>query len=187
MPGNASNALLFLLDTLFMLYVIVLLVRVLLQLTHAPFHNPISQLVWRVTARPVAILAMGIPRWRNIDIPAVVLAILLCLLNIELGLLLTPGSAGIPILAAVGFAVLKLVRLLCNLYFFTILVEALMSWLSSARYSPAAAILTTLNAPLLRPVRRRLPSIAGLDLSPLVVLIALQVVIVLLQPPLWLP
>lgn len=187
MSGNLLNALLFLVDTVIALYVIVLLVRILLQLGHAPFHNPISQFVWRITARPVRLLAMGIPRWRNLDIPAVVLAILLCLANIEIALWLTPGNRGIPIVAAFGFAVIKVVRLACNLYFFTILVEVLMSWLSPARHSPATAILTTLNAPLLQPIRKRMPPIAGLDLSPLVALIGLQVVLLLLQLPLWLP
>lgn len=184
MYSNVNQVLLFLIDTVFTLYAIVLLVRVLLQVTHAPFHNPVSQFVWRTTARPVAWLAMGIPRWRNVDIPAITLIILLCFINIELDLFLLPTVVSIQPLLVIGFAILKALTLLCDLYFFTILVQALLSWLSPGQYSPASAILWTLNEPLLKPVRKYIPSIGGLDLSPLVILIALQVVSLLIQLPL---
>lgn len=184
MSSNVNHVLLFLVDTLCTLYAMVLLVRVLLQVTHAPFHNPVSQFVWRITARPVAWLSMGIPRWRNVDIPAITLAILLCFINLELDIFLQSLDLGSQPARVAGYAVLKTFILLCDLYFFTILVDALLSWLSPSQYSPATAVLRTLNEPLLKPVRKRLPPIAGLDLSPLVILIGLQVVSMLIQLPL---
>lgn len=183
MYTNANNALLFLVDTVFALYIIVVLLRILLQLTHADFRNPVSQFVWRATAPPVGFLAMGIPRWRNVDVPAAVFVIILCFINIELDLLLSTLDLGPQPVLALWWAILKALVLLCNLYFFTILIQVLMSWLSPGQYSPATAILWTINEPLLRPVRNRLPLIAGLDLSPLVVIILIQVVSRLLPLP----
>lgn len=182
MYSNTNQALLFLIDTVFTLYIIVVIARVLLQLTHAQFHNPVSQFVWRVTARPVGLLAMAVPRWRNIDVPAIAFILLLSFINIELDLLLAMQAGAQPLLA-LWWAILKALILLCDLYFFTILVQALLSWLSPGQYSPATAILWTINEPLLKPVRKRLPAIGGLDLSPLVILIALQVVSLLLPLP----
>lgn len=183
MLSNANNALLFLIDILLTLYTIVVLLRVLLQATHARFDNPVSQFVWRATAQPVGWLAKGIPRWRNIDVPAIVLAVLLCFINIELQQWLAPLYGHAQPVVVLWWSVLTLLSLLCNLYFFTILIQALMSWISPGQHSPASTILWTLNEPLLAPVRKRLPPIAGLDLSPLVVLIGLQVVSRLLQLP----
>jgi len=71
----------------------------------------------------------------------------------------------------------------CNFYFFTILIQALMSWISPGQHSPATSILWTINEPLLRPVRNVVPPIAGLDLSPLVIIIGLQVISRLLPLP----
>ncbi|MES1925781.1 hypothetical protein T31B1_10658 [Salinisphaera sp. T31B1] len=183
MLGHANNALLFLVDTVFALYIVVVLLRVILQLVHADFRNPISQFVWRFTATPVGLIGRLVPRWRNLDVPALVFAIALCFINIEIDLALAaPGFGAQPAMAVV-WAVLKAGVLICNFYFFTILIQALMSWISPNQYSPATAMLFTINEPLLRPVRNILPPLGGLDLSPLVVIIGLQVISRLLPLP----
>lgn len=183
MYNNFNTALLFLLDTVFALYITIVIGRILLQATHAPFNNPICQFVHRVTTMPVSLLAKGIPRWHNIDTAAIVFAIVLCFINIELDLLLGSIHFGAIHLMALWWAILKAITLLCNLYFFTILIQALLSWLSPNQFSPATIILWTINEPLLRPVRSRMPTIGGIDLSPLVLLIGLQVVSLLLPLP----
>ncbi len=183
MYDNANNALLFLIDTVFALYIIVVLLRILLQLTHADFRNPVSQFVWQATGPPVGLLARGIPRWRNFDVPAAVFVVLLCFINIEIDLWLNALDLSAQPAMALWWAVLKALVLVCNLYFFTILIQALMSWLSPGQHSPATAVLWSINEPVLRPVRSRLPTIGGLDLSPLVVIILIQVVSRLLPLP----
>lgn len=183
MTYNANNALLFLVDTVIALYTAVVLLRVILQLVHADFRNPISQFVWQATRMPVGMAGRLIPRWRNLDVPALVFAVVLCLINIQVDLwLAAPEFGGQPLLT-LWWAVLKTGVLICNFYFFTILVQALMSWIAPNQYSPAAAMLFTVNEPLLRPVRQYMPSLGGLDLSPLVVIIGLQVVSRLLPLP----
>ncbi|MDN5862204.1 MAG: YggT family protein [Salinisphaera sp.] len=181
MVAGPANALLFLIDTLFALYIIALLLRALLQITHADFYNPVSQFIWRVTRAPVDLLTKLIPRWRNIDLAALVLVLLLCFANIELKLWLVQTAASAPL--AAWWALLKAAALLCNLFTFTILIQALASWLAPTTHSPATAVLWSVNEPLLGPVRRWVPPIGGLDISPLIVIIALQVVSRLLPLP----
>lgn len=183
MLGNPNGALLFLVDTVLSLYILVVLLRVIFQLVHVDFHNPISQFVWHTTRTPVNVMRHAIPRWRNWDLPALVFALILSYVLIQIDLALGAPGFGPQLLASVAWAILKLVTLLCNLYFFTLIVQAIMSWIAPQQYSPATAILFALNEPLLRPVRRVLPAIAGLDLSPLVVIIALQLLSRLLPLP----
>ncbi|MAA73467.1 MAG: YggT family protein [Salinisphaeraceae bacterium] len=175
MGYGTSSALMFLIDTLFALYIIVLLVRVLLQFTHANFRNPLSQFVYQVTNPPLRPLSAVIPRWRHLDIPAVLLALLLCFINIQIDGLFYPQLNTAPVLA-VALSAIKLLVMLCDLYTFSIIIQAILSWVAPGAHSPATAVLWSINEPILRPVRERMPMIGGLDISPLVVIIGLQVV-----------
>jgi len=183
MLSNTNNALLFLIDTVMSLYIIIVVLRVILQMVHADFRNPISQFVWQITRVPVNFLRKIIPRWRNVDLPAVVFALILCYILIQIDLFLVAPEFGPQLLPAIAWAVLKAAVLVCNFYFMTVLIQAIMSWISPNQHSPATALLFTINEPLLRPVRNTLPAIGGLDLSPLVVIIVLQVVSRLLPLP----
>lgn len=183
MTMNANNALLFLVDTLFTLYIIVVLLRVLLQIARADYRNPISQFVWQITEPPVGILARVIPRWRMLDIPAIVFALVLCFINIEIALALYASNVSAALGLVLFWSVLKLIVMLCNLYFFTILVQVLLSWISPGTHTPATAVLWNVNEPLLRPIRGVIPAIGGLDLSPVFVIIALQVISRILPLP----
>lgn len=181
---SLGNPLIFLVDTLFGLYVFVLILRFILQAVRADFYNPVSQFVWQVTNRPVGLLQRVIPRWRNYDIAALVLAFVLVVINISIDLLLSnvrATPAGLLI-----WSIAKLLSITLNLYFFSILIQAIMSWVNPGVPTPASAILWSINEPLLKPVRSFLPPIGGFDLSPLFVMIALQVLLRLLPlPGLW--
>jgi len=183
MGATTNNALMFLIDTVFSLYITVVLLRVLLPLVHADFRNPISQFIWRATATPVGYVSRVIPRWRNIDVPALVFALALCFVNIQIDMALVSAAFGAQPVLALLWSVLKIGVLICSFFTFTILIQTLMSWISPNQHSPATAMMFTLNEPLLRPVRSRLPALGGLDLSPLVVILALQVVSRLLPLP----
>ena len=77
--------------------------------------------------------------------------------------------------SALLYTVLKLLVMLLALYTFTLFVQAILSWVGPGTQNPAATVLWSINEPLLRPVRNIIPPIGGLDLSPLAVIIALQV------------
>lgn len=180
MTGNTGLALHFLLNTLFGLYIGVVLLRFLLQLARTDFYNPLAQAVVRLTSPLLKPLRMIIPGWRGWDLAALVLAFLLALANVAAVWALWPTGQA-PVLLPL-LALLRLAHVLLNLYTLTILVQALMSWFAPG-YNPVMAAFGAVNAPLLGPVRRLIPPLGGLDLSPLFVLIGLQVLVILLPLP----
>lgn len=176
----AESAGIFLVSTLFDLYIMAVLLRFLLQTVRADFYNPVSQFLVKLTNPPLKPLRRIIPGMFGIDMAAVVLMLLLTF--IELAIIQT--LAGMP-LAPAGLAVLaagKLLGALFSLYFFTILIQAVLSWVN-AGYNPVVGLLHAVNEPVLRPARRILPAISGIDLSPLIVLIVLKFLEILLLGP----
>jgi YggT family protein len=181
MGANANNAIFFLVTTLFDLAMWLQLLRILLQWVRADFHNPMSQLVWQATRYPTDWLRTLIPRWRRLDTAALLVLIALALLYVySVAALL---GAGMSALSALWYAVLKVLVLAVNLYTFTLFVQAILSWLGPGVNNPASNVLWSLNEPMLRPVRRFVPPVAGLDLAPLLVMLLLQVVARLIPLP----
>lgn len=172
MAANANDALFFLVKTLLNLYLGALLLRILLQWHRADFFNPISQLVWKVTQPPLAPFRNAIPKWRRLDTAALLLLYLLCYLFIQVVM----WMLGVPIgiVTSLIYALLKVLAVGVTLYTISLFAQAILSWIGPGVSNPAANVLWSLNEPLLRPVRRVIPPIAGLDLSPLVLILALQ-------------
>jgi YggT family protein len=180
MTGHVSSAFSFLVDSLFGLYIVALLLRYILQVVRADFYNPLAQFIWRVTHAPVNLVQRAVPRWKRHDFAALLLAYLASMANLWIDLALigiSPDPASLLL-----WSVLKLAWLVCNLYFFSILVQALMSWITPGAPTPANVLLWSINEPLLRPIREFLPPLGGIDLSPLVAMIALQMLMRLLPP-----
>lgn len=181
MGANANNAIFFLVTTLFDLAMWALLLRVLLQWVRADFYNPMSQLVWQTTRYPADWLRRIVPRWRNLDTSALLVLVVLATLYVwSVAALL---GFGIGAASTLWFALLKLVVLTVNLYTFTLFIQAILSWLGPGVNNPASNVLWSLNEPILRPVRRIIPPMAGLDLAPLAVMLLLQVVSRLIPLP----
>jgi YggT family protein len=170
--ANGANALLYLVSTLFELYLWVLLLRVILQWVRADFYNPFSQFIWKVTQPVLRWLQPVIPRWRNIEGAAILLALVVACLYVEVMLWLQ--GRHLDFASVVLTAALRLVSLTLNLYTFTLFIQAILSWVGPGVSNPVGSVLWSMNEPLLRPVRRLIPPVSGLDLSPLVVIVLLQ-------------
>jgi len=181
MDGYLTNPLQFVINTLFQLYITVVMVRFLLQLVRADFYNPVSQFVVKVTNPLLRPLRRIIPGWGGIDVAALLLMLLLQLLSLTLIMLLSRHGFSVGILIPLSLA--QLVELAFNVYIVAIIVQAILSWFNPAHYNPVSSILFSLTEPLLRPARRLLPPVSGIDLSPLLVLLALQVAKMLVIPP----
>jgi len=177
-----TNPATFLIQTLFGLYILLVMLRFLLQWTRADFYNPISQFVVKATAPPLRPLRRLIPGFRGVDLASLALAWLLK--SVELMLVLLLLGAGASPIAAFLWAIPELVGLLINIFLFAVLIQVILSWISPGSYNPAASLLYHLTEPLLGPARRLLPPISGLDLSPMLVLIGLTLLKMLLLPPL---
>lgn len=177
-----SNAAAYLVDTAFSLFILMILLRFLLQLARADFYNPICQFLVKATNPLLRPLRRVVPGMWGIDLASVILMIVLQMLAIWL-MQLTGGRA----MAPAGLFVLSISELLAlalNTLLITLIVQAILSWVNPGAYNPLVSILYSINEPVLRPIRRLLPDMGGIDFSPLVVLLLIQLMKMLLVAPL---
>ncbi len=176
-----SNAGEFLVTTAFGLYVLAVMLRFLLQWVRADFYNPVSQFLVKITNPPLKPLRRFIPGYAGVDLASVVLMLLLKTLEwyILLWLKGVPGSPG----GVFFLAIADLLSLAINVFLVAILIQVILSWVNPGVHNPVSGLLWRLNEPLLGPARRLLPPISGLDLSPILVLILLQLLKLLLVAP----
>jgi YggT family protein len=177
-----NNAGVFLLQTLFGLYILAVMLRFLLQWVRADFYNPLVQFLVRVTNPLLVPLRRFIPGLMGLDMAAVVLMLGLQIIELLLVLVLIGYSANLP--GLVVLAVAELVGLLISVFFWGVIIQAILSWINPDPRHPIMVLLYQLTEPVLRPARGILPPISGLDLSPILVLVALQLVKLILVAPL---
>jgi len=180
-----AQAVIFLLDTLLGLFTLGVLLRFYLQLVAAPFHNPISQAVVALTNFAVRPARRFIPSWSGLDLSTLVLAFVAQLILQWATLWLQDYPilvATAAVYAAVaGMALLALVRLSVYIVLYAVLIQAILSWINP--HTPAAPVLDSLTRPFLAPLRRRFGVTGGFDLTPLVVFIAAQLLLMLVVNP----
>ncbi|WP_338053154.1 YggT family protein [Pseudomethylobacillus aquaticus] len=181
-----QNALIFLLHTLFGLFTLAVLLRFYLQLTNAPFRHPASQAIVSLTNFAVRPLRRFVPSWRGLDLSTLLLAFVaqlllqLCLLWLRDFPLLVAGSGAW--IALLGLCVLSLTKLSIYIFLYAVFVQAILSWLSP--HNPMATLLDALTRPVLQPLRKHLPLAGGIDISPLVVFIIAELLLITLVTPL---
>tara|TARA_Y100000588_G_scaffold9457_1_gene10557 strand:- start:989 stop:1573 length:585 start_codon:yes stop_codon:yes gene_type:complete len=180
--GYANNAGVFLVNMFVGLYVLVVLLRYLLQLTQADFYNPVSQFLVKATNPPLAWLRRLIPSFGALDAPTLIL--LLCLQMLEIGLKTFLLGYSPTLLGLVTSAVGVLLKMAIYILVTALFARAIMSWFTGPGYHPLAKLVYTFTEPVLRPAQRILPSSAGIDLSPIAVFIALMLVMKLIVQPL---
>ena len=173
----------FLINTLFGLYILTVMLRFLLAAVRADFYNPISQFLVKVTNPPLRPLRRVLPSIGKLDTGSLALMLVLQMASFALITLLRGGSLSLGALLILSCA--ELISLFLNVLLFSILVQVIISWVNPGTYNPAVALLYSLTEPVLRPCRRVIPPISGIDLSPLVALIAIQLTKMLLLPPLY--
>lgn len=177
-----ANAGQILIEFVFGILVSLVVMRVLLQLVRANFHNPICQFLYKATNPVLMPLRRIIPAWRRLDIAGIVLAWVLLVLKRVLTFALfasVPSFAGLAVIAfadLVGFTLMIVLML--------IIVRVILSFVSSDSYHPIVPLVFQLTEPILKPVRQRLPSLGGFDFSPMIVLLAITLLQALLVAPL---
>ena len=177
-----TDPVIFLIDTLCSLYILAVLLRFLLQWCSAEFYNPISQFLVKITHPPLKVLRRFVPPIGKIDTSSLVLLISLQMLT-DFFILLLKGIA-ISFTALIVLSISQLLSLLINVFIFSVFARAILSWISPGTFNAASSILYSLTEPLLLLCRRLVPDLGGIDLSPLIALIALQLAKMLLLPPL---
>lgn len=176
------QAMVFLVQTLFGLYLLALLLRFLMQLSRSDFHNPIARILAQITNPPLRPLRRIIPGYSGIDWALVLLIVAVQVAEIAvIGLLTNTGVPQFPGLLVLALG--RILQLVIYIYIFVILIAVVLSWVNPHAYNAATVLIYSLSEPVLRPARNMLPEMGGLDLSPLVVLIVLNLLQILLVAP----
>lgn len=180
--GTINEVGILLVNTLGSLYLMAILLRFLLQIAQADFYNPITQIVVRFTEPGVKLFRRFVPGIRGVDLSSLVYALvvqmaamaaLVFLSNIQM-----PGPGLILTWSLVG-----LLSFVLNIYFWGIIISIVASFLAPFSTHPALVLVRQLTEPVMAPFRRLIPPMGGLDLSPIFVFLALQIIRVVLIAP----
>lgn len=171
------NATVFLISTIFNLYLMVVLLRFWLQLSKADFYNPMSQFVVKATHPIIGPMRRVIPSIGAIDVATLVLALIVAM-GKYLALSLLLGGNINPI-GMIIIGALSVLKEFLTLVFWVLILRAILSWVSQGS-SPVEYVLQQLTEPFLAPIRRILPPMGGLDISVLVAIIGLKFIELLL-------
>lgn len=173
-----QEILVFLINTLFNLYISFLMLRLLLGLARADFYNPISQFLVKVTDPVIKPLRRFIPPIGKIDTAAIVALVGFKVIELFLLALVTGGSFAASF---IPFVIGDLLRMLVWIYIIAIIIQVIISWVGNSYGNPVVPLINSLTAPLYRPVRRLIPPIGMIDLSAFVVLLLLQIALILIR------
>lgn len=174
-----TQALYFIVKTLAQLFLLLLLLRLWLPLLRADFRNPVAQGILRFTSPLVVPLRRILPSVGRLDTATVLITFVVQFLVVVVLLAIMNRTAGplpIAIVSVIELAILSL-----NLFFFVILIRVILSWVAPGNYNPVTALIATLSEPILRPFRRLIPSIGGLDISPIFAIVLLQALVIFLR------
>lgn len=164
-------------NTLVGLYLLVVILRFLLQLVRADFYNPISQFIVKATNPPLIPLRKVIPGFGGIDIASLTLALLVQIIAIVLILLLNGIQP--PPLEVVMWSAIGIISLVLKVYFWGLLITVIASWIAPNSYNPALILINQILEPAIKPIRKMMPDMGGIDISPIVVFLLIQVLEIL--------
>lgn len=169
----------FLAETLFSIFIYVVLLRFWMLALRAPLRNPIGQFAMSLTDWAVAPMRRVIPSFRSYDLASFFVAWLAQILKmVALYAAATGGSVELPGLAAITFSLLELLRASLHLLIFVVIVQVVISWVNP--YAPLAPVFDSLTRPFYGFLRRFVPPIGNVDLSPLFVVVIAQVLLIVL-------
>jgi YggT family protein len=160
-------------------FALIVVLRFLLQLAHADFYNPISQAVAKFTRAPLAPFQKVIPKIVGHDMSALVLAFVVKLA--VLVLLLLVNSRDIEPISVLLLTLISLLSMILDVYFYAVIASVIISWIAPNSYHPAPQLISQLTEPLFKLARKVVPPIGGLDLSPILIFLVIQVVQLQLQ------
>lgn len=171
-----NTAAIYILQTLGSLYLLIVLLRFILQLVRADFYNPLSQFIVRATKPLLNPLRRIIPGFGGIDLASLVLAILIQLVLMILILMLMGYGVGGFIMQLLIWSIIAVTSLFLKVFFFALIISVILSWVAPGSYNPGAQLVNQICEPLLMPFRKLLPNLGGLDLSPIFAFLALKLI-----------
>ncbi len=170
-----NTAAVYILQTIGSFYLLIVLLRFILQLVRADFYNPLSQFIVRATHPILKPLRRIIPSLGGLDLASLVLALIVQFVLMALTLMLMGVGISDPLLILV-WSIIGVTALLLKVFFFALIISVILSWVAQGTHNPAALLVNQICEPLLMPIRRVLPNLGGLDLSPIVAFLILNLI-----------
>jgi len=169
-----NDALIFIIQTLGSLYLLIVLMRFILQLVRANFYNPLCQFVVKATQPLLKPLRRVIPSLFGLDMSSLVLALLLQILLFVVVLMLNGYQAFTVLL--LPWALIGIFSLFLKILFWSMIISVILSWVAPGSRSPGAELVYQITEPVLAPFRRLIPNLGGLDISPIFAFIAIELI-----------
>ena len=167
-----NDAAIFIIQTLGSLYLLIVLMRFILQLVRANFYNPLCQFVVKATQPLLKPLRRVIPSLFGLDMSSLVLALLLQILLFAVILMLNGYQAFTVLL--LPWALIGIFSLFLKIIFWSMIISVILSWVAPGSRSPGAELVAQITEPVLAPFRRLIPNLGGLDISPIFAFIVIQ-------------
>ncbi|WP_417661525.1 YggT family protein [Pseudomonas sp.] len=165
----------YILQTIGSLYLLIVLLRFILQLVRADFYNPLSQFIVRATQPLLKPMRKFIPSIFGLDTSSLILALIVQFVLMELTLMLMGYGFGAPLLVLV-WSIIGVTALFLKVFFFALIISVILSWVAQGSHNPAVELVNQICEPLLMPFRRILPNLGGLDLSPILAFLVLNLI-----------
>ena len=179
MGGSLGEALKLIINSLGGLYILAVLLRFMLQAVRADFYNPVSQAIVKVTTPALFPFRKIIPGYRGLDFAALVLALVLSSICTAL-MILASGFRLPDIGIIVSWSFVGLIAFVLNIYFFALVISIVASFVAPFSSNPVLLIVYQILEPIYSRIRRIIPPIGGLDLSPLFIFLAINVLEILI-------
>ena len=179
--AGIQQSFLLIIQTAFSLYAIVVLLRVMVHAVGADYYQPLVHAIAKVTDWPVNKLKKFIPDFRVLETAALVL--LLILFFVKAYLISFVQGAFPNVFGVLIWSLGSVIHLFLQTMFYLVILRALLSWLPSFQMAAIQPLLVQLTEPLMALARRYIPLVGGLDLSPVVLLVAIQVVTLIIANP----
>lgn len=170
-----NTAAVYVLQTLGSLYLLIVLMRFVLQLVRANFYNPLCQFVVKATQPLLKPLRRIIPSLFGLDMSSLLLAILVQMALMALTLLLTYGTTGNPLQLLI-WSIIGVTALFMKIFFFALIISVILSWVAPGSHNPGAELMNEICEPALAPFRRIVPNLGGLDISPILAFMVLKLI-----------
>ena len=191
--GYLLSPLMLIINTIFDLYILMVLLRFLLQMLRADFYNPVSQFIVRLTTPPLHLLRRVIPSIAGQDVAAIVLCLsliyakfmvmrLLSIPAVHIGGVMAP-IGGVSFAGLFVLCIADLIALILTVFLGAIFIHIIISWVSPGKYNPVIGLVNRIAEPIMKPIRKFIPPLGGIDLTPMFAILMLLVAKMLIVPP----
>lgn len=160
--------------TLGSLYLLLVLLRFLFQMVRADFYNPISQFVAKATNPLLMPLRRIIPGVFGVDVASLVLALFVQWVLIQL-LLVIAGIGFLNPLYTIAWSAIGLLSVVLTVYFWCLIISIIASWVAPLSQHPALLLVRQLIAPVMKPFQKLIPSMGGIDITPIFIFMVLHI------------